>query len=213
MKKNKMMRLASILLVLVLMTSSVVGGTFAKYTTSVDSKDNARVANWGFEPVAMNITDLFSNAYDLNAGKYAVEAAVDVIAPGTAGSSTFAFAYDETNSAPEVAYTFVVSTDGSKCHADIQANENIQWKLDNGAWGTWTQLINAIEAMDGDKTYMPGELPVGFTGADETHTISWQWIFETSDAMNKEDTDMGNANFLADVELIISITATQVDTV
>ena len=43
MKKTRMMRLASILLVLVLMTSSVVGGTFAKYTTSVNKNMVGRV--------------------------------------------------------------------------------------------------------------------------------------------------------------------------
>lgn len=47
MKKNKMMRLASSLLVAVLLTSSVISGTFAKYVTEGHAEDEARVAKWG----------------------------------------------------------------------------------------------------------------------------------------------------------------------
>jgi len=49
MKKNKMFRLASALLILVLLTTGIVGGTFAKYTTEGTGTDTARVAKWGVE--------------------------------------------------------------------------------------------------------------------------------------------------------------------
>jgi len=61
MKKNKMLRLASVLLILVMLTTSIVGGTFAKYTTTGSVSDTARVAKWG---VAINTSgSLYSNAY------------------------------------------------------------------------------------------------------------------------------------------------------
>ena len=63
MKKNKMMRIASVLLVAVILTTCAISGTFAKYVSSADSSDSARVAYWGFNPATMNITDLFANAY------------------------------------------------------------------------------------------------------------------------------------------------------
>ena len=47
MKKNKMMRVASILLVAVLLTTSIISGTFAKYVTSGEASDSARVAKFG----------------------------------------------------------------------------------------------------------------------------------------------------------------------
>ena len=47
MKKNKMMRAASALLVAVLLTTSVISGTFAKYITEDKGSDEARVAKWG----------------------------------------------------------------------------------------------------------------------------------------------------------------------
>ena len=56
MKKNRMMRLASVLLVCVLLTTSVISGTFAKYVTSVESTDEARVANWGFTATRLMVT-------------------------------------------------------------------------------------------------------------------------------------------------------------
>ena len=214
MKKNRMMRLASLLLVLVLMTSSVVGGTFAKYTTSATSQDTARVANWGFDNTAtISIENLFHTAYDnTNVSGYA-----DVIAPGTTNKANFQFTYDETNySAPEVAYTFTVSVDGSYCDTPIAHNPNIQWRLDNGAWGDWGTLLTNIKGLSGDNTdgimdYQAGTLPSAFGADDAVHTVEWQWIFSTSDAQDAADTEMGNAVDLADVKLVITINATQID--
>lgn len=61
MKKNKMCRLASALLILVLLTTSIVGSTFAKYTTEGTASDTARVAKWG---VTVNTSgSLYSDAY------------------------------------------------------------------------------------------------------------------------------------------------------
>ena len=61
MKKNKMMRLASVLLVCVLLTTSVISGTFAKYVTTGSASDTARVAKFG---VAITTSGtLYSDTY------------------------------------------------------------------------------------------------------------------------------------------------------
>ena len=67
MRKNRMMRLASVLLVLCLLTTSVISGTFAKYVTTVGGRDEARVARWGFtgENADIAITELFKETYIL----------------------------------------------------------------------------------------------------------------------------------------------------
>lgn len=211
MKKNKAMRLASALLVATLATTCAISGTFAKYTTSTTGSDSARVAKWGFTDTTSKIelTDLFKTAYDKN-----VQGKADVIAPGTTNSASFAFAYNTTDNgatAPEVAYTFTVSTNGSSCANDIKNNDNIQWKLDEGQWGTWNDMITAIEMLDGDKAqYNAGELPAEFR-TNQTHTVAWQWVFSTNDAADATDTAMGNATNLDNVNLTITITATQVD--
>ena len=67
MKKNTMMRLASVLLIAVLMSTCAISGTFAKYVTSDSSSDSARVARWGFNGTTLNIEDLFVAAYDAGA--------------------------------------------------------------------------------------------------------------------------------------------------
>ncbi len=220
-KRNKAMRLASALMVLALLTVCALSGTFAKYVTSTESTDTARVAYWGFsEPSGISFDDLFADSYTNVAGSE------DVIAPGTTGTATFAFKFangkDSNNAAiskPEVAYTFSVSTDGSSCDAAITGNPNIKWKLDSGAWGTWSDLLTAIQSLSGDasgtKDYAAGELPSGF---DTGHTVSWVWAFDENAAdptglSNNDagDTTMGNAGTLAKTTLKVTITATQKD--
>lgn len=216
MKKNRMMRLASILLVLVLMTSSVVGGTFAKYTTSATVSDTARVAYWGFGRAAATTFDLFDGVYVDATNGTTVKSAVNVVAPGTAKESKFAFAYtnsEEGPSAPEVAYTFVVDADITGNYTALDNNENFVWTLDGKEYATVALLLKAIEDLDGNKNqnrYEAGTLPTGF-GVGSEHTIGWAWKFSTSDAADEIDTAMGNAADLADVSITITITATQID--
>ena len=86
MKKNKMMRLASALLVAVLVTTCGISGTFAKYVTTASGTDTARVARWG---ILLNVaSDVFDVEYDADAGNgVSVQASEDVIAPGTSGDA------------------------------------------------------------------------------------------------------------------------------
>lgn len=89
MKKNVMMRVASLMLVMVLMTSSVISGTFAKYVTSGESTDSARVAKWGVE-VTADYSNLFKSEYATTVAwtgddGVSVKATEDVVAPGTYG--------------------------------------------------------------------------------------------------------------------------------
>lgn len=119
MKKNKMMRLASFLLVAVLLTTSVISGTYAKYVTTASGNDTARVANWGVEITADE--DIFLSEYaphDDEDGfgygeEFSVAAASEdeddhVVAPGTNGAFTFSI-----TGAPEVAVNVAVSFSGN----------------------------------------------------------------------------------------------------
>lgn len=216
MKKNRMMRLASLLLVLVLMTSSVVGGTFAKYVSEVEVTDAARVAYWGFGRTAATTFDLFDGVYVDATNGTTVKSDVNVVAPGTAKETKFAFAYtnsEEGPTAPEVAYTFVVDADITGNYTALDNNENFVWTLDGTPYQTVALLLKAIEDLDGNKNqnrYEAGTLPTGF-GVDSEHTIGWAWEFSTGDADDEIDTAMGNAPDLADVSITITITATQID--
>ena len=97
MKKNKAMRSASVLLVATLLTTSVISGTLAKYTTQDAAEDTARVAKWGVELQA--IGNLYGDTYkdrivtenDTTATVQSVDRTADVVAPGTQNAEGFTF--------------------------------------------------------------------------------------------------------------------------
>ena len=101
MKKNVMMRLASFLLVAVLISTSAISGTYAKYTTQDSGSDEARVAKWGVElQVFGNLygetyknlivkdddSTMTVQSYDAFKG---TSPAADVVAPGTENAEGF----------------------------------------------------------------------------------------------------------------------------
>lgn len=233
MKKTKLMRAALLLLVLTLITSCFVGGTFAKYVTKGDSTDIARVAKWGVTVKATGMT--FAHEYttdDQNAAtnatnkisKSVVSRTQDmVVAPGTSGR----MAAVELTGTPEVAV-------------------NVSYK---GAFTTagWT-----IKVDDTDTYYCPLEITVGKTtikGAaytnnqtgfekavndaiagcsknyvantnlanqgDDSLDVSWKWAFEGNDDV--KDTALGDLAAKAEagnaptVTLAITTTVTQID--
>lgn len=225
MRKNKMMRIASALLVAVLLTTCAISGTFAKYTTSVTSHDEARVAYWGWDATSLTI-DMFDNSYDQVLSSGEVDGFTNVIAPGTAKTTTFAFGYTNYKTdkiqAPEVDYTFTVNATITGDYDSLDANTNFYWTLkapgasDATKYQTVAELLAAVKALSGDasgtKTYTAGNLPTTFTSADEVYTIGWAWEFGTGIAAEDEaDTAMGNSQTLENVTFTITITATQVD--
>jgi len=201
MKKNKMMRIASVLLGAVLITTCVIGGTLAKYTTTITGSDTAIVANFDVsalgeeastttETATVNIFD--ESAIFHNNGTYtsgtddpnvdnAVADAPAIIAPGTWGK----FTYEITaNSQVKVNYSIDYTID----NADVP----LEWSLDGVDWE---------ETLDN----------VGATEIDDTTvnvTIYWRWIF---DGDNVVDTELGTADSLAKPSITIAVTFTQVD--
>lgn len=90
MKKNWTLKAAGILLALTLITSCFVGGTFAKYVTSSEATETARVAKFGVHAY-VSTDDLFKTQYTTDdSGKkanitYSVDSkgSGDLVAPGT----------------------------------------------------------------------------------------------------------------------------------
>lgn len=207
MKKNRMMRLASVLLVAVLMTTCTISGTFAKYVTEVTATDNARVARWGIDSTAMVAFDLFDTAYgDTVNSQYGD----NVIAPGTTKTETVKLSYVGQAVAPEVDYTIDldVVAEESGVAASIAANPNIDWFF-NGVWfETWDEMITAINGYH--ESVDANDLP---KIVEEGIQLGWNWAFETAGdaAQDVMDTNMGNAADLAEVKLTVKLIATQVD--
>lgn len=158
MKKNKMMRTASGLLVAVLLTTCIISGTFAKYVTTNDASDTARVAKWGVEITAAN--DLFSTHYAVGTGNkpashvegedytsvtvVSSDETTKLVAPGTESTEnglTFSI-----KGKPEVAtkVTFTFSTDDNK-----------EVFLKAGKYADRTTGNNAIDTFELGADYYP----------------------------------------------------------
>lgn len=235
MKKNKMMRAASALLVAVLLTTSVISGTFAKYITEDEGSDEARVAKWGVV-IEADSFGMFKTDYakdDTKAtftGDYSVssEEAADrdnVLAPGTSGS----FANIAITGTPEVAVDVAIV-------ADVQVSNN--WIVDGDFYcpivvtvGTESisgldyddaeEFAGAIKAkIDGKSAqYAPNE-DLGETyGNDSTNLdLAWSWAFEGTQGTKNVQTDvkdtvLGDKAVAGDLVISIGleITVTQID--
>ncbi len=222
MKTNKIMRLASFLLIAVVLSTCAISGTFAKYTTTTSGSDTARVAKWGFtaDDNSIVLTDLFTTAYTNDSG---MNAAADAIAPGTTNSTTFAFEFEGASgiAAPEVAYSFEIDLTGTAIADDLKNNANITWTLDSQTGLTWDAFVTALLklACNGEDTptaaevtalkivrnYAPGEIPAAFDDATD-HTVGWNWAFTDTN-----ESALGNKTTLDTVTVAIKVTATQLD--
>ena len=119
MKKNTMMRLASGLLVAVLLSTCAISGTFAKYITAEDVSDTARVAKWGVGITTSGtlfaeqydnapIIDASSSAITVQVYNYAEATTDNVVAPGTKNEDGITFTITGT---PEVDLSLSVAVE------------------------------------------------------------------------------------------------------
>ena len=211
MKKTKLMRAALLLLVLTLITSCFVGGTFAKYVTDGKSTDSARVAKWGVTVTADSKT--FAKAYDSDVNIKTVISADEskVVAPGTSGK----MAAVTLSGTPEVAVkvscaaTFDVKgwtvDNAFYCPLVIKVGEQ-----DITATGKTEEQFekDVTDAIAGySKEYAAGE-DLSTKGADAL-AVSWEWAFEGNDDV--KDTALGNLTTAPTVTLKITTTVTQID--
>ena len=190
MKKNKFMRLASVMLMLCLITTCAISGTFAKYTTSDSAKDSARVAKWG---IVLTVSDsdgstLFAKDYEDedDSSKMTVSSLVDldlvgglddVVAPGTASTGiTFTI-----NGTPEVA---------TQVTASLGETKDVFIKYDSDSNGSL------------DATYYP----VVFT-LTHTYGAGAQSIKGAADAVSVTCTNDGSTDVvtgtLADIQKVL----------
>lgn len=226
MKKNKMMRLASLMLVLVLMTSCVISGTFAKYVTAGSGNDSARVAKWGVEITANGTT--FAKEYDTDdsAVKSTIAKSVvnitddkNLVAPGTDGNMVSMALSGTPEVAVRVSYVGVfdvsdkwVDASGNYyCPLVIKVNGTaFDGRAYSSADDFEISVNNAINAYSKD---YPANTDLSGHGADSL-AITWEWPFSTSDENDVKDTFLGNKaaeGNAATVSLTVTTTVTQID--
>lgn len=223
MKKNKMMRLASSLLVAVLLTTSVISGTFAKYVTSDEATDEARVAKWGVDVTVTKGegnpgTGMFSEIYAAQDNETTITntvvSDVNVLAPGTNGS----LGKVTISGVPEVATEVRVTVDldlGDKW----KVNDNEYCPLVFTVDGKEIKITSTIENLEKEvedeiakviledtnavttnnvATKQYEVLESDFGDADEVDLeVTWSWPFGDSDLVSDEtnvkDTALGDA--------------------
>lgn len=214
MKKNKMMRMASALLVATLLSTSVIAGTFAKYTSTASGSSTATVAKWSFKAMGSEIAvdgsapdlgfNLFDTIKDTGSADNETDVASKKIAPGTEGS--FAIKVENTS---EVTAQYTIALKETNT-SDVP----LQYSLDGKTW------VDSIETLTMDDLTNQ-KLSVG--AAEKTHTVYWRWVYEGEKTANgahsgqtdATDTKLGNvAQNTATVPTVTieaTVTATQVD--
>ena len=226
MKKNKMMRIASVLLVAVILTTCAISGTYAKYVTSNTNADSARVAKFGVKINAAGT--LFAKQYDTHDSVFTETYSVissglsdddKVVAPGTSGS----LANVTVTGTPEVAVR-VTNV------ANVTLNDN--WKDANGDYycpleitvgsttvkgldyPSTTEFARAIKtAIDAEKADYPANTNLSVIPTNEL-PISWAWNFSTSAENDVKDTYLGDQADLGNtgtISISITTTVTQID--
>ena len=211
-KKNTWLRIASFMLVLTLISTVAVGGTFAKYVTEGSGSDNARVAKWGIM-IQTEGDGVFAEEYDGT-----VETSVEgekLVAPGTKGTEFKA----TVSGKPEVDAMFKLALSDCKevllpagtytdyTHLGEDGKYSDTFTLDEdympvilhltinlggreiALQGHLTEIeaqLNSIGNGDGLEATLEAnqEIPEGSSVA-----LSWEWPFEQNDAA---DTLLGN---------------------
>lgn len=224
MKKNKMMRLASVLLILVLMTTSVIGGTFAKYVTSDSGSDFARVAKWGVVVEAKNY-DMFTDQYTTDGegytGTYSVDSSdgADVLAPGTKGS----FADIKITGTPEVAVDVQIAADVAISNNWLDGNDAYYCpivvtvgdkEIHGNHYSNAADFAAAIEtAIEGKSAKYDPNTNLADVYHNTNLDLAWAWAFTTGDINDIRDTALGNRAVTEELTISIGvgITVTQID--
>lgn len=238
-KKNRTLRAAVLMLALVLITSCFVGGTFAKYVTSGEAGDNARVAKWGVSITAHATGDIFAKEYDAIAGQDNTVIAggeYKVIAPGTKKDNA---ALVTLSGKPEVSVQVTYNAEHFSLTGNWIGDENNTFYCPliikvTGKVGdaVKTETINCVEKTSAAEvetavknavaacsaTYAPNtDLS---TVAGDGLKISWEWPFEgtaNQGQTDAKDTYLGNQAATAtgldipSIHIPVTATVTQID--
>lgn len=217
MKKNVMMRVASALLVAVLMTTCAISGTFAKYTTSADAQDSARVAKWGVTVSAAGdeaFAEKYNDAADAAGTKVVSNVSgEDVLAPGTNGTLGGITISGTTEVMVDVEVTANLTLTGWEiagveyCPLVFTVGST-EIKIDGSTIKTVAELEAAVEKVFTDLS--KNDVAANADLADAV-SVSWRWDYSTSDENDEKDTDLAELATAPTIAFECSVTVTQVD--
>lgn len=237
MRKNNMLRLASVLLVAVLLSTCAVAGAFAKYQTILpNAKDEARVAKWGVKIAGTG--NIFDSAYgegDVAVARDHASVTVrsevgtdnkidDVVAPGTKGTLAQLSVIGKPEVDVRVTYDAKVEMAGWTansvvyCPIVFKVGEE-EFKIgtvlnegtaDQTTISTTAALCKAIEDAIEAKT-QDYDANTDLSAVNDDVIVTWAWDYN---ADTIKDTALGDAaadGNAATVKLTITTTITQID--
>lgn len=160
--KKKVFRIASLLLVLCMISTVMISGTFAKYTSEYSGQDTALVARWNFTGDFDNkaltgtslelpiwdhdyVTNIYENTAVDKTGNY-------LIAPGISGSFDVEFSYDADVTA-DLTFNFTKTGTASKkvpIQYSLDGFTNIYYSLDD----LEDAIVAGAVSSGGDGTYI-----------------------------------------------------------
>lgn len=211
MKRNKLFLLGLFVVFAAVLSLSLVSSTFAKYTSSNNGFDSARVAKWGVEVTASS--DYFVTAYD---GTVQSSDSVDVLAPGTTKEA----AAISITGQPEVSVRITASAT-VELENWSDENGNFYCPLTFTVAGTsvdLTGLTNADAVEAALETAIINALKVDSAAAGtdlaKTVNVSWSWPFSTNPVNDVHDTFLGDqaaAGAAPTISIGVACTVEQID--
>lgn len=211
-KKHWTLRAAGLLFALVLITSCFVGGTFAKYVTTGNGHESARVAKFGVTMSVANDT-AFKKTYatDNSSVSTTITNSVDsnghenLVAPGTKGSN---FVVLSISGKPEVAVNVKIEASGTDVFLNAGEYPDLTTAADGDKFKLTTDYypitytltktgertpvkegkLNAIIEYLNDRSGNY-EANTDLSQVFGTYTLSWEWKFEGGN--DKADTLLG----------------------
>ena len=208
MKKNIAMRVAAFLFILTMISTCAFATTFAKYATSGETSDVARVAKWGVVVNATGADTLFASQY--NEGKVKSLTSEDVVAPGTSGS----LADFTVSGSPEVAVNVTYSADLELVGWEIESEEYcpIVITINGNDYAVGEDTIDTIEdletAVENAIAAQSKSVAVG-TPITGTLNVSWSWAYSTSADNDVKDTKLGNLATAPTIQLDVTCIVVQ----
>lgn len=221
MKKHNMMRVASALAVVTLLSTSLISGTLAKYTSEKSADSTAQVANWKFNVNGKDIVqkdftfDLFKRVLDTRAlnddANVKNEEGKNIVAPGTWGyvdltiqntsDVTAAYSIQLSSTLSHTAETKLPLQYAIKKKTSEQEDSKCPDTFDTSAGAVgWTDNIDNVNVSE---NLMPDRDAL-------TYRVYWKWDFGDVEATNTDDTRIGTEG-TAQQMITAKIKAEQVD--
>lgn len=216
MKTNLIARLGFLALVLTLITTSLVSGTFAKYTKEVKGTDTVRAAKFEFDvkqgSTTFDTTGAAIDIFGIAADSGVTTSPAGIIAPGTTGD----FDIEITNKSEVDVNAVLTFSETNSDNIPIYYVYNTQ-RYSSVLTGSYTGDNNgtyeALTELANDMSSVTLEATDGITPTTQLINLDWFWAFNSAGTGQSDtsDTAIGMAGTLPEVTLDITCTVTQVD--